>query len=67
MSATPQEIKQIAGVWLMDEWVFWPAMYHHDDAKKWLELIADDHSFTFKTGYEKYAPNCRLPYGPIRT
>ena len=33
-------------------------------AARWLLLIEEDHSYTFKTTEQRYNPACRLPFGP---
>jgi hypothetical protein len=61
-------IQTIGGVW--NEQPHWPVLYWGTgvaEGVKWLELIADDWTYTFKTTGQKFsALNLNLPYGPIK-
>jgi hypothetical protein len=68
MTANEYKLHTIGGVW--NEKPYWPALSWGagvDEGIKWLELIADDWTFTFKTTEQKFsAQNLHLPYGPKR-
>jgi len=60
------KIQTVGGVW--NESPYWPVLYWGsgvDAGIKWLELIAEDWTFTFKTVEQKFSEqNLNLPYGP---
>lgn len=46
---------------------YWPCLSWGsgvDAGLKWLALIQDDHTYTFKTTGQRWDPFCTLPYGP---
>jgi hypothetical protein len=66
MTANEYKIQTVGGVW--NELAYWPALSWGagvDEGIKWLELIAEDWTFTFKTVNQKFtALTFHLPYGP---
>lgn len=66
-------LQHIGGVWSQPENYSALSWYSFEGAVKWIELIAEDHSYTFKTVEQRhkqgkdgeiYDPNAHLPYGP---
>jgi len=60
-------IQNIGGVW--NDSPHWPVLYWGAgiaEGVKWLELIADDWTYTFKTTKQNFKLNFNLPYGPKR-
>jgi len=63
----PDEVKvaNVGGVWNTHPW--WPALTWGrgvDAGVKYLELVAEDYTFTFKTVEQKFPLNLNKPYGP---
>jgi len=57
MTANEYKIQTVGGVW--NETPHWPVLYWGagvDAGIKWLELIAEDWTFTFKTTEQKFSP-----------
>ena len=66
----PDEVKvaNVGGVWNTHPW--WPALTWGrgvDAGVKYLELVAEDYTFTFKTVEQKFPLNLNKPYGPKET
>ena len=66
-------LHNIAGVWSQPENYQALSWYSFEGAVKCLELIAEDHSYTFKTSEQRHKrnlenqlfdQNAHLPYGP---
>jgi hypothetical protein len=66
MTENEYKIHTVGGVW--DAQPHWTVLSWGAGVNagiKWLELIADDWTFTFKTTKQKFsAQNLNLPYGP---
>ncbi len=57
------KIEHLAGVYI--EQPFWyPANRGDDHARKYVELVAEDHTFTFRTCWQMYDPRATESYGP---
>jgi hypothetical protein len=66
----PDEVKvaNVGGVWNTNPW--WPALTWGrgvDAGVKYLELVAEDYTFTFKTVEQIFPFNLNKPYGPKET
>lgn len=60
MPSKLHQLTNVGGVW-SDPW--YPALSWGGGLPiKWLELIADDYTYQFKTCEQKYNPDCKRPY-----
>lgn len=63
MNARITALSNVGGNWCPPHCAYltWP---NFELALRTAELIAEDHSFTFKTTEQRFNGFCRLPYGP---